>query len=58
MRQKSDLTGVTPKKLVRDIRRATRKQYSAHPPCRAVASAGPTDPEDARHQTIDVLSLV
>jgi hypothetical protein len=29
MRQKSDPTPVVAEKLVRDIRRATRKQYSA-----------------------------
>ena len=36
MRQKSDLTPVAAEKLVRDIRRATRKQYSAEEKIRIV----------------------
>ena len=36
MRQKSDSTAGTPEKLVRDIRRATRKQYSAEEKIRIV----------------------
>ena len=36
MKQKSDPTGVTPEKLVRDIRRATRKQYPAEEKIRIV----------------------
>ena len=36
MRQKSDSTAVTSEKLVRDIRRATRKQYSAEEKIRIV----------------------
>jgi len=36
MRQKSVSTAGTPEKLVRDIRRATRKQYSAEEKIRIV----------------------
>jgi transposase len=36
MRQKSDPTPVAAEKLVRDIRRATRKQYSAEEKIRIV----------------------
>ena len=36
MRQKSDPTPVVAEKLVRDIRRATRKQYSAEEKIRIV----------------------
>jgi len=36
MRQKSDSTAGTPEKLVRDIRRATRKQYPAEEKIRVV----------------------
>jgi transposase len=36
MRQKSDRTDGTPEKLVRDIRRATWKQYSAEAKIRIV----------------------
>jgi len=36
MRRKSDPTGVTPEKLVGDIRRATRKQYPAEEKIRIV----------------------
>jgi transposase len=36
MRQKSDRTGGTPEKLVRDIRWATRKQYSTEEKIRIV----------------------
>ena len=36
MRQKSDSTAVTSEKLIRDIRRATRKQYSAEEKIRIV----------------------
>ena len=36
MRQKSNSTAVTSEKLVRDIRRATRKQYSAEEKIRIV----------------------
>jgi hypothetical protein len=36
MRQKSVSTASTPEKLVRDIRRATRKQYSAEEKIRIV----------------------
>ena len=38
MRQKSDPTRVAAEKLVRDIRRATRKQYSAEEKIRIVPS--------------------
>jgi transposase len=36
MRQKSNSTPVTSEKLVRDIRRATRKQYSAEEKIRII----------------------
>ena len=36
MRQKSDPTPIAAEKLVRDIRRATRKQYSAEEKIRIV----------------------
>jgi helix-turn-helix resolvase-like protein/resolvase-like protein len=64
MRQKSVSTAGTPEKLVRDIRRATRKQYSAEekdPHCagrtaRRGEHLGAVPP--GRHCRLDVLRLV
>ena len=59
MRQKSVSTAGTPEKLVRDIRRATRKQYSAEEKIRIILDGlrGETPiPELCRREGIAVCS--
>jgi transposase len=55
---KRRLAGDTARAATTDEVAPRVRKAGDHPPGRAIASAGPTNAGDARHQAVDILSLV